>query len=112
MEDWARAQQRLDDQLRVDWPRLLDRIAGQLNPMHEEVFAEYPLRLLLVDTSERVGQRCGVPGSGHVAAATTAADAARDDGAGKHGGDALSREAHPAERRSAEAVQRGGGEQR
>jgi hypothetical protein len=33
----------MDDQLKVDWPRLLDEIAGQLNPIHDEVFAKYPL---------------------------------------------------------------------
>jgi hypothetical protein len=43
VEDWARAQQLMDDQLKVDWPRLLDEIAGQLNPIHDEVFAKYPL---------------------------------------------------------------------
>jgi hypothetical protein len=43
VEDWARAQQLMDDQLKVDWPRRLDEIAGQLNPIHDEVFAKYPL---------------------------------------------------------------------
>ena len=43
VEDWARAQQLMDGQLKVDWPRLLDEIAGQLNPIHDEIFAEYPL---------------------------------------------------------------------
>jgi hypothetical protein len=31
-------------QLRVDWPRLLDGIASQLNPIHDEMFAHYGLR--------------------------------------------------------------------
>lgn len=43
VEEWARAQQLMDGQLKVDWPRLLDEIAGQLNPIHDEVFAKYPL---------------------------------------------------------------------
>ena len=43
VEDWVQAQQLMDGQLKVEWPRLLDEIAGQLNPIHEEVFAEYPL---------------------------------------------------------------------
>lgn len=31
-EDWARAQQLLDEQLRTDWPGLLNRLLGQANP--------------------------------------------------------------------------------
>ena len=43
VEDWARAQELMDRQLKVDWPQLLGEIAGQLHPLHEEVFAKYPL---------------------------------------------------------------------
>jgi hypothetical protein len=43
VEDWVQAQQLMDSQLQVEWPRLLDELAGQLNPIHEAVFAKYPL---------------------------------------------------------------------
>lgn len=43
VEDWGQAQQLMDSQLRVNWPGLLDGIAGQLNPIHDEVFAKYAL---------------------------------------------------------------------
>ena len=43
VEDWARAQALMDNQLKADWPQLLNAIAGQLNPLHEQVFAKYPL---------------------------------------------------------------------
>jgi hypothetical protein len=43
VEDWGQAQQLMDSQLRVDWSGLLDGIAGQLNPIHDEVFAKYAL---------------------------------------------------------------------
>ncbi len=33
----------MDRQLKVDWPQLLNEIAQQLNPIHNEVFAKYPL---------------------------------------------------------------------
>ena len=32
IEDWARAQRLLDEQLRTDWPGLLNRLLGQANP--------------------------------------------------------------------------------
>lgn len=32
IEDWARAQQLLDEQLRTDWPGLLNRLLGEANP--------------------------------------------------------------------------------
>jgi hypothetical protein len=44
VEDWGQAQQLMDSQLRVDWPRLLDGIADQLNPIHDQIFAQYALR--------------------------------------------------------------------
>jgi hypothetical protein len=34
VEDPGRAQQLLDEQLRVSWPKLLDDIAKRLNPVH------------------------------------------------------------------------------
>jgi hypothetical protein len=39
VEDWGPAQPRMASRLRVDWPRLLDGIAGQLPPIHDELFA-------------------------------------------------------------------------
>lgn len=32
IEDWARAQQLMDEQLRTDWPGLLNRLLGEANP--------------------------------------------------------------------------------
>lgn len=43
IEDYPRAQALMDGQLRVSWPRLLDGIAAQLNPIHEEIFARFPV---------------------------------------------------------------------
>jgi hypothetical protein len=43
VENWARAQEHLDRQRKVDWPHWRNEIADQLNPMHAEVFAKYPL---------------------------------------------------------------------
>ncbi len=43
VEDWKRAQELMDRQLQVDWPQLLNEIAQQLNPIHNEVFAKYRL---------------------------------------------------------------------
>ena len=42
IEDFARAQALLDDQLKTDWPALLQGIGRQLNPLHEEIFEKYP----------------------------------------------------------------------
>jgi hypothetical protein len=42
IEDFARAQALLDDQLKTDWPTLLDSFGRQLNPLHEEIFAQFP----------------------------------------------------------------------
>jgi hypothetical protein len=69
VEDWAAAQRLLDEQLKPDWPKLLDGIARGLNPRHEEMFARLPARLLLVGVSERMGERCRVSqGRGFAAA--------------------------------------------
>jgi hypothetical protein len=43
LQDPARAQQLMDEQLRADWPKLLDGIAHSLNPQHEAMFADYPM---------------------------------------------------------------------
>ena len=42
IEDWSLAQQLLDQQLRVNWPTLLDEIAHTLNPMHDQIFEAHP----------------------------------------------------------------------
>jgi len=42
IEDWRQAQQLMDQQLKVDWPTLLDAIAGMLNPIHNQIFNAYP----------------------------------------------------------------------
>jgi len=42
IEDYPRAQALMDEQLRVDWPQVLNEIAAQLNPLHAEIFAGYP----------------------------------------------------------------------
>lgn len=41
--DWKRAQQLLDQQLHTDWGEWLRRIARQLNPRHQELFARLPV---------------------------------------------------------------------
>ena len=41
---YGQAQQLLDQQLHTDWPALLNQIATQLNPVHEEIFARFPLQ--------------------------------------------------------------------
>ena len=43
IEDWNRAQQLLDRQLKAHWPQLLEGIARQLNPLHGEIFGRYPV---------------------------------------------------------------------
>ena len=43
IEDFARAQKLMQGQLRVNWPKLLQAIARQLNPIHEEIFRQVPL---------------------------------------------------------------------
>jgi hypothetical protein len=42
IEDWPTAQRLMDHPLKVDWPTLLDGIAGMLNPMHNQIFNAYP----------------------------------------------------------------------
>jgi hypothetical protein len=43
VEDWATAQRLLDRQVKAHWPKLLDGIARQLNPIHAALFRAYPL---------------------------------------------------------------------
>jgi hypothetical protein len=44
LEDVAQAQALFDQQLRANWPSLLDGLADTLNPAHAEIFANYPCR--------------------------------------------------------------------
>jgi len=44
LENYQRTQKLLDAQLRVHWPTALERMAAQLNPLHEEIFQKYPTR--------------------------------------------------------------------
>ena len=41
LDDPARAQELMDAQLTVNWPKLLDEIARTLNPLHDELFGEF-----------------------------------------------------------------------
>lgn len=41
--DFEHAQRLLDQQLKSAWPELLDGIARDLNPHHEEIFSTYPI---------------------------------------------------------------------
>lgn len=43
LADWNKAQELMNGQLRTDWPKTLDGIATELNPIHEEIFEKYPL---------------------------------------------------------------------
>jgi hypothetical protein len=41
IEDYGRAQQLLDEQLKVNWKACLDPFAQRLNPLHQEIFAKF-----------------------------------------------------------------------
>lgn len=41
--DWAKAQRLMDRQLKATWPKLLDGVAKQLNPVHGEIFKKHPV---------------------------------------------------------------------
>jgi hypothetical protein len=43
VSDWNQAQRLMDAQLQADWPKLLDQIAGALNPIHKEIFKHFPM---------------------------------------------------------------------
>jgi hypothetical protein len=43
LADYRQAQQLMDQQLRTDWPALLNQVAAQLNPLHDDIFARFPL---------------------------------------------------------------------
>jgi hypothetical protein len=42
IQDYTRAQALMDRQLETAWSELLDGFAGQLNPIHQSIFAHYP----------------------------------------------------------------------
>lgn len=42
IEDYRRAQELLDEQLKTNWTALLHGFGQQLNPLHEEIFQRYP----------------------------------------------------------------------
>src|ERR1039458_4249500 len=44
IEDYARAQALMNQQVQTHWAELLGGLARQLNPLHESIFAKYPLR--------------------------------------------------------------------
>jgi hypothetical protein len=41
--NWTKAQRLMDRQLKTKWPKLLNGIAGQLNPIHTQIFHKHPL---------------------------------------------------------------------
>ncbi len=43
LEDPGRAQKLMDKQLRIDWERALTSIARTLNPLHRQIFREWPM---------------------------------------------------------------------
>ena len=43
VEDWGRAQRLLDRQLRTNWPKWLGRMARELNPVHAQIFGDFPM---------------------------------------------------------------------
>ena len=44
IEDWAIAQRLMDQQLKTEWPQVLEPIAQQLNPVHQTIFEKYPMQ--------------------------------------------------------------------
>jgi hypothetical protein len=41
--NWTKAQRLMDRQLKTRWPKLLNGIARQLNPIHAEIFRKHPI---------------------------------------------------------------------
>jgi hypothetical protein len=42
IEDYGQAQKLMNQQLEINWAELLNGFAGQLNPLHESIFEQYP----------------------------------------------------------------------
>jgi hypothetical protein len=51
IEQWDRAQQLMNTQLQAEWPQVLDRIANQLDPIHDTVFQSIRFVITGVPTS-------------------------------------------------------------
>jgi len=43
VSEWEQAQRLMDTQLETHWPDLLNEIAGNLNPIHDEIFRHFPI---------------------------------------------------------------------
>lgn len=43
LEDWPRAQQQFDEQLRTSWPTVLDELQRQVHPLHPGLLGKMPL---------------------------------------------------------------------
>jgi hypothetical protein len=43
LDDIRAAQRLMDKQLETDWPRVLTRLARTMNPLHEQIFAPWPM---------------------------------------------------------------------
>ena len=43
VEEWGRAQGLLDEQLRTNWPKALEPLARALNPVHAQIFGDFPM---------------------------------------------------------------------
>ena len=43
VSNWDEAQRLMNRQLEADWPKVLDEIAGALNPIHNEIFQRFPM---------------------------------------------------------------------
>jgi hypothetical protein len=43
VSEWEQAQRLMDTQLEAHWPDLLNEIAGNLNPIHDEIFRHFPI---------------------------------------------------------------------
>jgi hypothetical protein len=41
--DWDKAQRLMNSQLRTDWPKVLNGVAEQLNPVHGKIFEKHPV---------------------------------------------------------------------
>lgn len=44
IEDLPKAQQLMEKQLKTNWKRVLDQVAQKLNPIHKEIFNDFPLQ--------------------------------------------------------------------
>lgn len=43
IENWSEAQRLMNEQLRTNWPKVLQSIADALNPIHHRIFEKYPV---------------------------------------------------------------------